>query len=141
MSCSSIRATTMVAVEKARAELADAEAAAQAAGANVPITSTTTTSNVANARGGIEQAQAGVDEAARAIEAAKARLATAQARVREAEANGTRTARDVERFKGLLEKDEVSHQQFDAAVAAADAARARVRFGAGADRGSRGASA
>jgi membrane fusion protein (multidrug efflux system) len=113
-----------VAVEKARAELADAEAAALAAGANVPITSTTAASNIASARGGVEQAQAGVDEASRGVDAARARLSTAQARVREAEANATRTARDVERFKGLLEKDEIPQQQFDAAVAAADAAHA-----------------
>ncbi len=49
---------------------------------------------------------------------------TAQARQREAEANATRTAKDVERFKGLLAKDEISQQQYDAAVAAADGARA-----------------
>jgi membrane fusion protein (multidrug efflux system) len=113
-----------IALERARAELADAAAAALAAGADVPITSTTTTSNVTSAEGTVAQAQAGVDEAARSVEAAKARLATAQARQREAEANAAKTARDVERFKGLLEKDEIAQQQFDAAVAAADAARA-----------------
>lgn len=113
-----------VALEKARAELADAEAAAQAAGANVPIMSTTAASNVDAASGGVERAQAAVEEASRSIEAATARLAAAQARLREADANATRTSRDVERFKGLLDKDEISRQQFDAAVAAADAARA-----------------
>src|SRR5258707_5820584 len=45
-----------VALDKARAELADAEAAAQAAQSNVPITSTTAAGNVATARGGIAQA-------------------------------------------------------------------------------------
>jgi membrane fusion protein (multidrug efflux system) len=113
-----------IAVEKARAELADAEAAAIAAGAGVPITATTANSELADARGGVEQAQAGVDEASRGIEAAQARLASAQARQRESEANAAKTARDVERFKGLLEKDEIPQQQFDAAVAAAEAARA-----------------
>jgi len=54
-----------------------------------------------------------------AVEAANARLVTAQARQREAEANATKTARDVERLKGLLAKDEVSQQQYDATVAAA----------------------
>jgi len=113
-----------VALDKARAELATAEADAAAAKANVPITSTTASGNVSNARGGVEQAAAGIDQAQRGIEAATARLATAQARQREAEANATRTARDVERLKGLLAKDEVSQQQYDAAMAASAAARA-----------------
>jgi len=113
-----------VALEKARAELATAEADAAVAKVNVPITSTAATSNVSTARGGVEHAEASVDQAQRGIEGANARLVTAQARQREAEANATRTAKDVERFKGLLAKDEISQQQYDAAVAAADGARA-----------------
>jgi membrane fusion protein (multidrug efflux system) len=65
-----------------------------------------------------------VAAAEKEVEAAKARLVTAQARVRETQANATRAARDVERLKGLLAKDEVSQQQFDATAAQADAARA-----------------
>ena len=53
-----------VAVEKARAELADAEASAVAVQSNVPITSTTTASNVVTARGGVAQAQGGVSAVA-----------------------------------------------------------------------------
>ena len=113
-----------VALDKARAELATAEAEAAAARVNVPITSTAATSNVSTARGGVEQAEAGIDAAQRGVEAANARLATAQARQREAEANAAKTAKDVERLKGLLAKDEISQQQYDAAAAAADAARA-----------------
>jgi membrane fusion protein (multidrug efflux system) len=113
-----------VALDKAKAELADAEAALAAARVNVPITSTTTASGVSTAQGAVQQAQASVDEARHGVEAARARLTTAQARVREAEANATRAGRDVERLRGLLEKDEVSQQQFDAAVAAADSTRA-----------------
>jgi membrane fusion protein (multidrug efflux system) len=113
-----------VALEKARAELADAEASALAAQSNVPITSTETTSNVATARGSVEQAQGGVAGAERELDAARARLTTSQARLREAEANAVKTARDVERLRGLLAKDEVSQQQFDGAVAAADAQKA-----------------
>jgi membrane fusion protein (multidrug efflux system) len=113
-----------VALDKARAELADAEATALAAQSNVPITSTETTSNVATARGGVEQAQGGVSGAERELDAARARLTTAQARLREAEANAVKTARDVERLRGLLAKDEVSQQQFDSAVAAAEAQKA-----------------
>jgi len=113
-----------VALDKARAELATAEADAAAARVNIPITSTAATGNVSNARGGVDQAEAGIDAAQRGIEAANARLATAQARQREAEANAVKTAKDVERFKGLLAKDEIAQQQYDAAVASADAARA-----------------
>ena len=113
-----------LALDRAKADLADAQAAAVAAHANVPITSTNASETVTGARGGVEQAQAAVDEAERGVAAAQARVASAQAHEREAEANATKTARDVERLRGLLSKDEISQQQFDAASAAADAARA-----------------
>ena len=60
-------------------------------------------------------------EAEQGIEAARARLTTAQAHQREAAAKATKTAKDVERFKPLLAKDEIAQQQYDAAVAAANA--------------------
>jgi membrane fusion protein, multidrug efflux system len=113
-------------LERRRAELADAEAAEIAARAGVPITSTTATSQVSSARGGVETADVSIQEAGQAIDAAKARLVTAQARLREAQATATRTARDVERFKPLLAKDEIPQQQFDAAVNAADTASASL---------------
>jgi len=113
-----------VALDRARAELADAEAAAAAAQVTVPITSATATSGVTNARGGVTQAQGGVAAAEQDVAAARARLTTAQARLREAEANAAKAAKDVERLRGLLAKDEVSQQQFDAASSAADAMRA-----------------
>jgi membrane fusion protein (multidrug efflux system) len=115
-----------VAVDKARAELADAEATALAAQSTIPITSTTAASGVTTARGGIVQAQSGAVAAEKEIEAARARLVTAQARLREAEANAAKAARDVERLRGLLAKDEISQQQFDATAAAAEALKAGV---------------
>jgi membrane fusion protein (multidrug efflux system) len=122
-----------IAVDKAKAELADAEAAAVAAQSNVPITSTSVQSDVSTAQSGVDQAKSGIDAAAKEVEAAKARVTAAQARLREAEANATRSRRDVERLQGLLAKDEVSQQQYDAAVAAAaaqsaaaDTARAQI---------------
>jgi membrane fusion protein (multidrug efflux system) len=115
-----------VAVDKARAELADAEANAVAAQSSVPITSTTASSNVTTARGGITQAQSGVAAAEKEVDAARARLVSAQARLREAEANATKSARDVERLRGLLAKDEVSQQAFDATTATAEAQKAAV---------------
>jgi membrane fusion protein (multidrug efflux system) len=113
-----------VAVDKARAEFADAEANAVAAQSSVPITSTTAASNVTTARGGITQAQSGVAASEKEIEAARARLVTAQARLRGDEANAAKSARDVERLRGLLAKDEVSQQQFDATSATAEAQKA-----------------
>ena len=115
-----------IAVDRAKAELADAEAAAKAAQSGVDVTSTSATSNVTNANGGIAQSRASADEAEKGIEAAKARLDAMRSGVRQVEANATKAAKDVERLKGLLAKDEVSQQMYDAAVAAADAQRAGV---------------
>jgi membrane fusion protein, multidrug efflux system len=92
----------------------------------VPITSTTAASNVTTARGGVTQAQSSVAAAEKEIEAARARLVSAQARLREAEANATKSARDVDRLRGLLAKDEVSQQMFDATSATAEAQKATV---------------
>jgi membrane fusion protein (multidrug efflux system) len=115
-----------IAVDKARAELADAEATLLAAKSNVPLTSTTATSGVSTAQGSVEQARSGTAASEKQIDAAKARLNSAQAKVREAQANANRAVRDVERLKGLLAKDEVSQQQYDAMAAAAEAQRAAV---------------
>jgi len=81
---------------------------------------------VAAAQGGVEQAQAGIIEGQQAVDAARARLATAQARLRENEANATKAAKDVERLKALLAKDEIPQQQYDATVATAQAMSATV---------------
>ena len=110
-----------VAVDKAKAELADAEAAAIAAQSNVPITSTSTESGVSSAQSSVDQARSVIETASKEAEAARARLTAAQSRLREVEANATRARRDADRLKGLLAKDEVSQQQYEAAVAAADA--------------------
>jgi membrane fusion protein (multidrug efflux system) len=113
-----------LALAHAQAELANAQAELAVAQANVPITSATATSSVSNARGGLAQAEAGISEAEQGLEAARARLTTAQARVREQEANAAKAARDVERLRPLLSKQEISQQQFDAATADAEAKRA-----------------
>src|ERR1700682_3864323 len=57
-----------VAVDKARAELADAEAGAVAAASDIPIIATRATGNVATAHGGVALAQGGVAAAEREIE-------------------------------------------------------------------------
>jgi membrane fusion protein (multidrug efflux system) len=113
-----------VAVDRAKAELADAQANAMAATTGVPISEVTTASGVRTATGSVEEAQAGIGMAEQQVAAARAQLTSAQARLREREATAVKTARDVERLKGLVAKEEVAQQQYDAAVAAADSARA-----------------
>lgn len=115
-----------VALQRAEADYADAQAALAGAEAGVPITSTTTASQVSAAGAGVARAEAGVAVAGREADAARARLVSAQARLREATANATRVNRDLERMKQLIAKDEISQQQYDAAVAGAEAANAAV---------------
>jgi membrane fusion protein (multidrug efflux system) len=112
------------AVDRAKAELADAVATASAARTGVPIARVETTAGVSTASGGVQQAEAGVAGAEHEIQVAQANLVAAQAHQREKEATAVRAARDVERLRGLVQKDEISQQQFDAAVAASDSARA-----------------
>jgi len=113
-----------VALDHARAELANAQADLAAAQANVPISSIETSNNVAAAKGGVDRAAAGIVEAEHGLDAAKARLSTAQARKRELEATAAKDAKDVERLKGLLAKDEIPQQQFDTALAQAESSKA-----------------
>lgn len=114
----------VVALEKAKADLAAAQAIAEAAQTQVPITSTTTSSQVSLAGAGVEQAESIRAAALKEVETARARLESMQARVRETQANYTKAVQDLERFKLLIAKDEISKQQYDTAVAAVDATRA-----------------
>ena len=113
-----------VAIERAKADLADAQANAAAATSGIPITEVSTATGSRSATGGLAEAEAGVGVAERQIESARAQLVAAQARQRDREATATKTARDVERLKGLVAKEEVPQQQYDAAVASAESARA-----------------
>jgi membrane fusion protein (multidrug efflux system) len=115
-----------VSVERAQADLASAEAAAQAARTGVPVATTTTGSQVSNSQASVEMAQAGIQVARQQVGAARARLTAAKARLTEAQANDTKAAKDLERMKQLVSKDEVSQQQYDAADAAAKASHAVV---------------
>jgi len=108
-----------VAVENAEAALASAQANAAAADVNVPITTINTGSNLRSADAGVSGTQASVGQAEKQLDAAHARVAQAQANLTKAQA-------DLERYKPLVEKDVISKQQFDAAVAAADATKAAV---------------
>ena len=80
-----------VAVDRAQAELADAEATASAAGTGVPIAEVSTRSDVRQATGSVEEAQAGIAVADSQVEAAQAQLVAAEARLREREATATKS--------------------------------------------------
>jgi membrane fusion protein (multidrug efflux system) len=108
-----------VAVENAEAALASAQANAAAASVNVPITTINAGSNLTSADASLSGAQAGLAQAQQQLESAHARVA-------QAKANNIKAQADLERYKPLVEKDVISKQQFDAAVAAADAAQAAL---------------
>jgi len=108
-----------VAVARARADFADAQAQAVAAGINVPLTNVSTSSQVAGAQAGVANAKAGVA-------GARQQFAGGQAQVVEAEANNVKAQNDLARYKQLIDKLEISQQQYDQAVAAAKASAANL---------------
>jgi membrane fusion protein, multidrug efflux system len=109
-----------VAVAQARAEYADAQAQASAAGINVPITDVNTSSQVSGAQGGVSGAQAGIEAARQQFDAAKSQVA-------EADANNTKAQNDLQRYKLLIDKEEISQMQYDQAVDGAQAAAAALQ--------------
>jgi membrane fusion protein, multidrug efflux system len=108
-----------VALDRAKADYDDALALAAAARVNVPITSVNTSSQVSSAQADVENAQAGIAAARQQYEAANAQLA-------QAEANNVKAQDDLVRYRQLVDKQEVSQQQYDQALAAAKADAAAV---------------
>jgi membrane fusion protein (multidrug efflux system) len=108
-----------VAVERARADYADAQAQASAAGINIPVTDVSTSSQVASSHAGVANTKSGIAAARQQFDAAKAQVA-------EAEANNAKAQSDLVRYKQLIDKQEISLQQYDQAVAAAKSAAATV---------------
>jgi membrane fusion protein (multidrug efflux system) len=109
-----------VAVEQAQAALASAQANAAAANVAVPLTTVNTGANLSSASAQLTGSHAQVQQA-------QGQLQAAQARVAQAQANNAKAQSDLERYKPLVEKDVISKQQYDAAVAAAAAAQASVQ--------------
>lgn len=108
-----------VAVQQAQATLSSAQAAAAAAKVFVPITTINTGSNLRSAQADLASARAGVEQAEQQLDAAKARVA-------QAEANNFKAQSDLKRYKPLVEKDVISKQQYDSALAAANASQAAL---------------
>ena len=108
-----------VAYERAQADFEDAQAAAVAAGVTVPITGVNTSSQVSATAADVNSARAGIQVAQQQFEAAKAQL-------QEAQANNVKAQNDLVRYKQLVDKQEISQQQYDQATAAAQASAAAV---------------
>jgi membrane fusion protein, multidrug efflux system len=108
-----------VALDHAKADYEDAVAMADAAKVNVPIASVNTGSQISTAAAAVANAKQG-------IAAARQQFAAANAQQAEAEANNVKAQEDLLRYKQLVEKQEISQQEYDQAVAVAKADAATV---------------
>ncbi|MGA8869826.1 MAG: HlyD family secretion protein [Candidatus Acidiferrales bacterium] len=107
------------ALDQARANLASAQATARSLNINVPVTSINTTSQVSSSQADVDDAQAGIVAALQQHDAAQAQLL-------EAQANNQKAQNDLVRYKQLVDKQEISQQLYDQAVAAAASGNATV---------------
>jgi len=108
-----------VALDQAEATLASAQADYIQANVNVPITSVTSSTSISTSGSDVTGSQAAVAQAQQQLKAA-------QARVSQAQANALKAQLDVDRYTPLVQKDVISKQQYDAAVAAASGTTAAV---------------
>ena len=116
------------ALDQAKAQLALAESEAQSAGVDVPRTRENTASGTSSAGAQLGGAQADLMRAEVAYDQAKTSdLAWAQANIDKSRANAQLAQADLARFKPLVEKDEISKQQYDGAKANADATASALK--------------
>jgi membrane fusion protein, multidrug efflux system len=115
-----------VAYAQAEARLANADASVAESTVNLPLTSLNTRGQVRTSITQVDQYVAGVNAAQQAVNAARARLNSATASLAGKQANYVKVQRDLARMKSLVEKDEISKQDYDAAIAAAEASEADV---------------
>ena len=108
-----------VSLERSRANLAQSQAQLRAASPGIPMTQTTSETTISTSQAEILQAQAGVAGAERDYQADLAKL-------RDAEANNAKAQADLNRYKLLVSKEEVSREEYDQKVAAAQSAAAMV---------------
>jgi membrane fusion protein, multidrug efflux system len=99
-----------VAVEQAQANLASAQASAIQQTVNVPITNVNVTTSVDTTGSDVQGSTAAVDQARKQEQAAEARVVAAKA-------NAVKSRLDVDRYTPLVQKDVISKQQYDAAIA------------------------
>jgi len=116
------------AVDQAKAALALAESEAKSAGVDVPRTRENTESGTSSADAQLMAAQADLARAQATYEQAQtADLAWAQANIEKSRANAELGKADLARYTPLMEKGEISKQQYDAAKANADATASALR--------------
>jgi membrane fusion protein (multidrug efflux system) len=116
------------AADQAGAQLALAETDAQSAGVDVPRTQLNTQSGTSNADAQLAGAQADLMRAQSTYDQAQTSdLAWAQANIEKSKANAQLGQADLERYRPLMEKGEISKQQFDAAQANADATASALK--------------
>ena len=108
-----------VALQRVEANLAQSQAQLRAANPSIGITQTTSETTVSTSQAEILQAQAGIGAAQRDYQSDLAKL-------RDAEANSAKAQADLARYKLLVAKDEVSREEYDQKVAAAQSAAAMV---------------
>ena len=108
-----------VAFDQAQANLASAEADYEQAHVTVPITSVQSSTTISTSGSDVTANVASVAQAEKQKEAADARVV-------QAKANALKAQLDVERYTPLVQKDVISKQQYDQAVATANADQAAV---------------
>jgi len=110
------------ALDEAKGALALAEGEARSAGVDVPRTSEDTASGTSSAQAQLAGARADLMRAQATYEQSQtADLAYAQANIEKSRANAQLAKADLARYLPLMEKGEISKQQYDAAKANADA--------------------
>ena len=116
------------ALDQAKAQLALAESEAQSAGVDVPRTREDVVSGTSSADAQLSGAQADAMRAEVSYDQAQTSdLAWAQANVDKSRANAQLAQADLARFTPLMEKGEISKQQYDAAKANADATASALK--------------
>jgi membrane fusion protein (multidrug efflux system) len=115
-----------VAVAQAQAQLASAQANIAESNVNVPLTTINTNALIQTSSSQTQESQAAVTSAQQAVDGARAKVAAADASLAGRRADLVKAQQDLARFKNLVEKDEISKQDYDAAVAAEQANTAAV---------------
>jgi membrane fusion protein (multidrug efflux system) len=115
-----------VALAQAEAQLASAQANISESTVNVPLTTITTSTQIRTSSSQTQESQAAVASALQGVDAARAKVSSANANLAGRRADLVKAEKDLARFKDLVEKDEISKQDYDAAVAAERASAAAV---------------
>jgi len=115
-------------LDQARAAVALAESDAASAGVDVPRTRENVASGTSSADAQLAGAVAALESAQVTYDQARTSdLAWAQANIEKSKANAELGQADLARYKPLLDKGEISKQQYDAAKANADATASALR--------------